>query len=82
MKSDQGKCLHYYFYCNDPDLGFGYMRVPIWCPFQLQVYFNGHNVLANQLASKKIGFSMVDNAFDYIEDFEKAQKIADSFDAG
>ncbi len=25
---------------------------------------------------------MVDNAFDYIEDFEKAQKMSDSFDAG
>lgn len=82
LKSDQGKCLHYYFYFNDPDLGFGYMRVPTWCPFQLQVYFNGHNILANQLAIKKIGYSMVDNAFDYIEDFEKAQKISDGFDAG
>lgn len=82
LKSDQGKCLHYYFYFNDPDVGFGYVRVPTWCPFQLQVYFNGHNVLANQLTSRKIGFSMVDNAFDYIEDFEKAQKISDGFDAG
>jgi hypothetical protein len=82
LRNDQGKCLHYYFYFNDPDIGFGYMRVPTWCPFQLQVYFNGHNVLANQLSSKKIGFSIVDNAFDYIEDFEKAQKLSDSFDAG
>lgn len=82
LKSDQAKCLHYYFYFNDPDIGFGYVRVPTWCPFQLQVYFNGHNVLANQLASKKIGFSMIDNAFDYIEDFEKAQQISDGFDAG
>jgi hypothetical protein len=82
LKSDQGKCLHYYFYFNDPDVGFGYVRVPTWCPFQLQVYFNGHNLLANQLVKKKIGFSMTDNAFDYIEDFEKAQKISDSFDAG
>jgi len=81
LKSDQGKCLHYYFYFNDPDIGFGYVRVPTWCPFQLQVYFNGHNILANQLAKKKIGFSMIDNAFDYIEDFEKAQKMSDNFDA-
>ena len=49
LKSELGKCLHYYFYFNDPDIGFGYVRVPTWCPFQLQVYFNGHNVLANQL---------------------------------
>lgn len=71
-----------YFYFNDPDICFGYMRVPTCCPFQLQAYFNSHNVLANELARKKIGFSMVDNAFDYVENFEQAQKIADSFDAG
>ena len=82
LKSDQGKCLHYYFYFNDPDIGFGYVRVPTWCPFQLQVYFNGHNVLAKELTSKKIDFSMADNAFDYIDDFEKAQKMADNFNAG
>jgi hypothetical protein len=87
LKSAQGKCLHYYFYFNDPDIGFGYVRVPTWCPFQLQVYFNGHNVLANQLSKKKIGYSMVDNAFDYIEDlpigqagFDKAQNLSDKMD--
>jgi hypothetical protein len=80
LKSAQGKCLHYYFYFNDPDIGFGYVRVPTWCPFQLQVYFNGHNVLANNLSKKKISYSMVDNAFDYIEDFEKAQKLSNELD--
>ena len=80
LKSAQGKCLHYYFYFNEPDIGFGYVRVPTWCPFQLQVYFNGHNVLANQLSNKKISYSMVDNAFDYIEDFEKAQKLSNALD--
>lgn len=80
LKSAQGKCLHYYFYFNDPVIGFGYVRVPTWCPFQLQVYFNGHNVLANQLSKKNISYSMVDNAFDYIEHFEKAQKISEALD--
>lgn len=80
LKSDQSKCLHYYFYFNDPDLGFGYVRVPTWCPFQLQVYFNGHNLLANKLKSKNIGYHMLDNAFDYIENFETAQKLSDSLD--
>ena len=80
LKSTQGKCLHYYFYFNDPDIGFGYVRVPTWCPFQLQVYFNGHGLLANELRKKGIRFSMLDNAFDYIEDFKKAQAISDSLD--
>lgn len=80
LRGDQSKCLHYYFYFNDPDLGLGYVRVPTWCPFQLQVYFNGHNLLANKLKSKNIGYHMLDNAFDYIEDFEEAQKLSDSLD--
>jgi hypothetical protein len=80
LKSTQGKCLHYYFYFNDPDLGFGYVRVPTWCPFQLQVYFNGHNLLANELTKQGIAFTMLDNAFDFIADFKKAQEISDSLD--
>lgn len=78
LKSKQAKCIHYYFYFNDPDLGFGYIRIPTWCPFQLQVYINGHNILANKLRLKNIGFHMLDNAFDYIEDFEEAQRLSRS----
>lgn len=80
LKGTQGKCLHYYFYFNDPDIGFGYVRVPTWCPFQLQVYFNGHSVLANELTKKGIAFTMLDNAFDYIADFKEAQTIANNLD--
>jgi hypothetical protein len=80
LKGTQGKCLHYYFYFIDPYLGYGYIRVPTWCPFKLQVYINGHNILANQLSEKGIRYSMIDNAFDYIEDFEKAQGLCDNID--
>jgi hypothetical protein len=80
LKSTQGKCLHYYFYFNDTDIGFGYVRVPTWCPFQLQVYFNGHSLLANELTKNRIDYSMLDNAFDYIADFKKAQELSDSID--
>ena len=80
LKGTQGKCLHYYFYFIDPYLGYGYIRVPTWCPFKLQVYINGHNILANQLSEKGIEYSMLDNAFDYIEDFAKAQELCDKID--
>jgi hypothetical protein len=80
LKNTQGKCLHYYFYFNDPDIGFGHVRVPTWCPFQLQVYFNGHNLLANELKKKDIAFTMLDNAFDSIADFKIAQQISDDLD--
>lgn len=78
LKATQGKCLHYYFYFNNPEIGFGYVRVPTWCPFMLQVYLNGHNWLALELQKKGIDYSMLDNAFDNIADFKKAQKMADN----
>jgi DNA-binding HxlR family transcriptional regulator len=77
LKPDEGRCLHYYFYFIDEELGLCYVRVPTWCPFRLQVYFNGHNWLAAQLRQRGIGFTMIDNAFVEIEDWNKAQKIAD-----
>ena len=42
LKPDTGKCLHYYFYFIDEQLGLCYLRVPTWCPFRLPFYFNGH----------------------------------------
>ena len=80
LKGCQEKCLHYYFYFIDPYLGYGYVRVPTWCPFKLQVYINGHNILANELKKQGIKFSMIDNAFDYIDDFKKAQDICNNLD--
>lgn len=78
LKGNTSKCLHYYFYYQDEELGYGYIRVPTWCPFRLQVYFNGHSLLANELKKQDIGYSMIDNAFDFIDDFEKAQELSDS----
>lgn len=80
LKGTKSKCLHYYFYFIDPYLGYGYVRVPTWCPFKLQVYINGHNILANELDKQHIKYSMIDNAFDFIEDFSKAQEICNNID--
>jgi len=53
LKPDGGKCLHYYFYFLDEELGLTYVRVPTWLPCRLQVYFNGHNWLALNWGSTK-----------------------------
>ena len=79
LKPATGKCLHYYFYFIDEQLGLCYLRVPTWCPFRLQFYFNGHNWLARQLDRRGIGYELLDNAFVQIDDFDKAQRIADRF---
>jgi hypothetical protein len=79
LKPTSGKCLHYYFYFIDEQLGLCYLRVPTWCPFRLQFYFNGHNWLARQLDKAGIGYKLLDNAFVQIDDFDTAQQIADAF---
>jgi hypothetical protein len=77
LKYKEGKCLHYYFYFIDEELGLCYLRVPTWAPFRLQFYFNGHNRLARQLVRHGIGYTRVDNVFLDLEDFAAAQKLAD-----
>lgn len=79
LKSTQGKCLHYYFYFIDPELGLCYLRVPTWAPFRLQFYFNGHNALARRLSQAGIAYTLRDNAFLDIADWTRAQVLADGF---
>lgn len=79
LRPDTGKCVHYYFYFIDEEFGLGYIRVPTWAPFRLQVYFNGHNWLAGQLRKRGIGFRMLDNVVIDLDDWGRAQKIADHF---
>jgi hypothetical protein len=77
---DDGKCLHYYFYFIDAELGLGYVRVPTWLPCRLQVYFNGHSWLASLLRQRKIDFRLIDNAFVEIADWQRAQHIANGLE--
>ena len=79
LKATQGKCLHYYFYFIDAELGLCYLRVPTWAPFSLQFYCNGHSALARTLTREGIEYFQQDNAFLRIADLERAQKLADAF---
>jgi len=79
VRPDSGKCLHYYFYFMDAELGLVYLRVPTWAPFRLQFYCNGHSWLARQLTAEGIGFTAADNAFVRIDDWSRAQALADGF---
>ena len=81
LQLTEGKCLHYYFYFLDPDLGLCYLRVPTWCPFRLQFYCNGHNALAVQLQRAGIEFEQADNAFLHIANFELANQQATAWDS-
>jgi hypothetical protein len=72
LRPDSGKCLHYYFYFVDAELGLIYLRVPTWSPFRLPFYCNGHSWLARRLAAEGIGFAMADKAFVRIDYWQRA----------
>jgi hypothetical protein len=78
VRPDDGECLHYYFYFQNARFGLVYLRVPTWAPFRLQFYCNGHSWLARQLDANGTGHSMADNAFLRIDDWSRAQELADS----
>jgi len=77
LKYDSGKCLHYYFYFIDETFGLCYLRVPTWCPFRLQFYMNGHNWLAAKLDKHRVPYTMRENTFLGIDDYDKAQQLSD-----
>lgn len=76
LKNSSSKCLHYYFYVIDEQLGLCYIRVPTWCPFKLQSYFNGHSLLAAQLTTHHIDYVLAENAFLHIADVDRANQLS------
>jgi hypothetical protein len=75
----RGKCLFLYFYFMDRDFGLIHVKLQTWFPMQIQVYVHGHEWLARKLTSNQIRFSKRENAFIWIEDWKRAQKLADRF---
>ena len=71
------KCKHYYFYYNDDEFGLMYLKIQTWFPYNVQIYINGREYLSKLLDKNNIKYEMYNNSFSYIEDFSKAQKLAD-----
>ena len=81
------KCKHYYY--NDAEFGLMYLKIQTWFPYNVQIYINGREYLSKFLDKNNIKYEMYNNSFSYIENFDKAQelannilnqKISDSFD--
>jgi hypothetical protein len=73
------KCLFLYFYFLDPHFGLLHVRLQTWFPFTIQVYVNGHEWLARQLDKRGLGYRRLDNAFLWLADPGRAQRLADRF---
>jgi hypothetical protein len=75
----KSKCLHFYFYYLDAELGFIHIRLQSWFPFQIQVYVNGREVLARFLEKQGINYKRYDNCFTQIDDLPLAQEFCEKF---
>jgi hypothetical protein len=77
LRSKPSKCLHYYHYFMDPEVGLTYVRLQTWFPFTVHVGMNGREWLAQQM--DKIGqrYRRRDNCFAWIEDWARAQQLMD-----
>jgi hypothetical protein len=75
----RSKCLHFYFYYLDAELGFMHIRLQSWFPFQMQVYVNGRECLSRHLDQQGIAYERYDNCFTRIEDLAAAQAFCEKF---
>src|SRR5215831_2029890 len=55
LRGGQRKCLHYYHYSVDPELGWLHARVETWFPFTMHVCLNGREWLARQMQAAGSG---------------------------
>jgi hypothetical protein len=75
----RSKCLHFYFYYLDAELGFMHIRLQSWFPFQVQVYANGRECLSRYLDQQNIAYERYDNTFTRIDDLAEAQVFCEKF---
>lgn len=78
ITSKSTKCKHYYFYYNDNEFGLMYLKIQTWFPYNVQIYINGREYLSKLLDKNNIKYEMYNNSFSYIEDFTRAQELADN----
>ena len=75
MKQRLRKCLFLYHYWVHPLFGFMSARIQSWFPFQVQIYLNGREWLAQQMNRAGIPYIRHENCFPWIEDYSRAQVL-------
>lgn len=70
------KCGHYYVYLQDPMFGLVHVRMQTWFPMNTHIVINGREWLACQMDAAHLKYQRADNCFTWIEDFDRAQALA------
>lgn len=71
------RCVWIYVYFDDPEIGFGHLRLQSWLPFTIKGCINGRHWLEKSLKREGIGYIMSDNCFRWIADPLRAQQLLD-----
>jgi hypothetical protein len=71
------KCLFLYHYWVHPVFGFMSARLQTWFPFQVQIYLNGREWLAQQMNADGLAYRRHGNCFPWVADYPRAQALMD-----
>jgi hypothetical protein len=74
----QRKCVWLYLYWNDPQLGFGHVRLQSWLPFTIKGNINGRHWLERGLIDAGVKTIKSDNCFRWVADCARAQALLDA----
>jgi hypothetical protein len=77
LRRRRRKCLHFYYYFLDRELGFCHVRVQSWLPFEVQVWVNGREALSRTLEARAVPHLRYANAILKVASFPLAQRLAD-----
>ncbi len=72
------KCIWIYHYFDNPDYGFGHVRLQTWAPYNINICLNGRHWLEKELIKKEIAYMKDRNCFPWIGDISKAQELMDA----
>jgi hypothetical protein len=78
LRMRRRQCAWIYRYFDDPQWGFGHVRVQTWMPWTIHVCLNGRHALEKQLKAHRIGYLKDGNCFPWIGDLEAAQRLLDA----
>ena len=74
---EPGKCSMLYHYFRHRLLGWMYVRLQTWFPFEVQIGLNGREWLAHRMDREGMKYRRSDNKFLWVEDWGQAQAWLD-----
>jgi hypothetical protein len=77
LRGKPSRCLHYYHYFMDAEVGLVYVRLQTWFPFTVHIGMNGREWLARHMDKIGMRYRRRDNCFTWIEDWAAAQRLLD-----